>query len=73
MVNSTMQAFAKNMKILMDNRGVSFRKLSRGTGISAGSLHAYAQGKTIIPLPRAKAVATFFGLSVDDMVKNKGV
>lgn len=69
MPNNTMQAFARNMRTLMSNRGVSFRKLGRGTGIPIGSLHAYAQGKTAIPLSRAKDIALFFGLTVDDIAR----
>lgn len=69
MINSTMQIFAENMKTLMISRKVSYRKLAAGTGISIGSLHAYAKGKTIVPLPRAKIIATYFGLSVDDMAE----
>ena len=73
MINSTMQIFAENMKTLMISRKVSYRKLARGTGISIGSLHAYAKGNTIVPLPRAKIIATYFGLSVDDMAERKVV
>jgi transcriptional regulator with XRE-family HTH domain len=71
MINGTMQIFAENMKTLMISRKVSYRKLAAGTGISIGSLHAYAEGKTIVPLPRAKIIATYFGLSVDDMAERK--
>jgi len=70
MVNSmTMQTFAENMRALMVKNKVSYRKLARETGISIGSLHAYAKGNTDIPLERAKIIATYFGLTVDDMVK----
>ncbi len=71
MINDVTKTFGENMRALMDKRDVSYRVLARGTGISPSSLHAYAHGTTVPPLPAAKAISTFFGVDLDWMVSRK--
>ena len=68
MINDVTKTFGENMRVLMEKRGISYRALVRGTGLSLGSLHAYAHGTTVPPLPAAKAISTFFGVDLDWMV-----
>ena len=69
MINDTNEAFAEGLKMLMAERDVSYRKLSRATGIPVSSLHGYAHCNNSISLPAAKLISTYFRIDIDRMIE----
>lgn len=70
MINDTNVSFGVCIKYLMKEREVSYRMLSRATGIPVSSLHDYAHYNASIPLPNAKLIASYFRVSIDWMIEH---
>ena len=60
----------ENISRLCKERGVSIARLERETGISNGTISRW--GTSSPTLANVKAVADFFEVSVDDLMKSAG-
>lgn len=59
-----------NIRRLADSRGLSINRLESAVGLSSGTINKW---DTNIPsVVRVKAVADFFGVTVDELLKNDG-
>jgi transcriptional regulator with XRE-family HTH domain len=66
---NVLEIFAENMKSMMEIKNLTFKDLEGLSGVPSSSLNYYANGKVMIPLPAATAIAEAFGLTVDIMIK----
>lgn len=59
-----------NIRRLADSSGLSINRLESAVGLSSGTINKW---DTNIPsVVRVKAVADFFGVTVDELLKNDG-
>lgn len=66
---NTNKNFGRNLKYLMNERAVSFEALQKETGVPHTSLNEYTRGMRAIRLETAKKIASYFGLTVDQMTE----
>lgn len=60
--------FADNLSKLMNDRGVSAYRLSKETGIAQSGISEYRAGKTIPGIEKLNILASYFGISVEELV-----
>lgn len=59
-----------NIRKLADSRGLSINKLEYAVGLSSGTINKW--DSNIPSVARVKAVADFFGVTVDELLKHDG-
>lgn len=59
---------AENLSKLMVDRGVSAYRLSKETGIAQSGISEYRSGKTVPGIDKLNILASYFGVSVDELV-----
>lgn len=62
--------FKDVLNSLMRERGITLTKLAKDTGIAKSSIHGFMNGAEP-PLTKAKALAEYFGVSLDFMTTGK--
>lgn len=64
-------AFAKNLKALMHDRGITAYKLSKSIGAHQTSVANWLSGENTPRVGTLEKVADFFGVSVNDLLKER--
>ena len=60
--------FSKNLKQIMQEKGITLSELSRITGIGKSSISQYLSGKNIPTSERIKVIADALGCAVEDLI-----
>lgn len=63
------KAFATNLKILRTAKGLSQQQLADTIGVTRSSIGSYEEGRAEPKLDCLKEIAQFFGIPVDDLLK----
>lgn len=63
-----MEQLALNIKYLRAVNNLTQSKVEESIGLKRGNLHAYESGRNIPPLPVAVELATFFQVSIDELI-----
>lgn len=63
------KVFGKQLKSLREKRGILQKDLAHRLEIKPPSLSSYENGKQLPDLATTKKIANFFGVTVDDMLK----
>ena len=63
------EAFSNALRILIEQKELSYCELEKQLGISDTSLWRYANGKLEPPLRIAVQIANFFGLEIEEMLE----
>ncbi|MBP6861371.1 MAG: helix-turn-helix transcriptional regulator [Neisseriaceae bacterium] len=65
-----MENLAKNVTLLLEERGMNAHDLSRATGIPQPSIYRIMTGQTKNPsVPRLKVIACYFGVDYADLIE----
>ena len=61
-------AFAENLAALRRIKGLSQEELAAAIGVSRQTLSKYETGESLPDIERSRAIAEYFGVSLDDLV-----
>ncbi|GEM_PF-3477251 len=67
-MNKKLEVFARNLKQLREDSGLSLRELAKRIGISKSMLQKYETMQSDPTLDKVKRIADFFGKSVNGLV-----
>ena len=68
--NEVKKVFGKQLKRLRESKGIMQKDLAYKLDIKPPSLSSYETGKQLPDLPTTKKIANFFGVTVDDLLKD---
>ena len=60
---------AKSLRMLRAEKGVSQKQVSKQTGMHAQTLCGYERGYVEPPVSAAVALANYYGVTVEDLIK----
>lgn len=63
-------SFGKNLRILIDERGLTQKELAKQLNIAASTLGSYVQDKREPDFITLKAIAQYFNVSIDYLLDN---
>lgn len=65
------QVFAKNIKVLRADRGMTREQLAEKAGVSVYTVHSYENAARMPTIQTVKRIADVFGVSIDRLVSSE--
>ena len=66
------EIFSKNLKRLMEQKGISRQELSKVLGVSYFTLSDWVNGKKYPRMDKVEMLAAYFGVLKSDLIEEKG-